>query len=143
VKLELPNFNNFEIEDCELVSLQFENENKDILMKFTCPVIGWRWKRHFFKGLRAVFFPKSEYLAYEVEIRFLNVSELNGSYVDSVDKTISANLFEHGFLIMSDMRFFQITLDCARLYIEFDEGSIGFEFNDCIQREAPIDSLVN
>lgn len=67
--MELPDFDRFEIEDCELISLGLENEGRDAVMKWTCPVRGWRWKRRVFKGLRAVFFPQSEFLAYAVELR--------------------------------------------------------------------------
>lgn len=136
--MELPDFSNFEIEDCELTYLQLETGGKDIHMKFKCPVNGWRWKRHFFKGLRAHIFPQSVFLDCEVELRFLDTSQFNGSYIDSTSKALSPNLFEHGFLILSDWRFFQTASGRARAYMEFDEGHIEFEFGDCIQREISI-----
>ncbi len=136
--MELPDFSNFEIEDCELISLQLETGGKDIHMKFKCPVSGWRWKRHLFKGIRPLIFPQSFFLDYEVELRFLDITQFNGSYVDSTTKAVSSNLFEHGFLILSDFRFFRTASGRARAYMEFDDGNIEFEFGDCIQREIGI-----
>ena len=136
--MELPDFSNFEIEDCELISLQLETGGKDIRMKFKCPVSGWRWKRHLFKGFRALIFPRSVFLDYEVELRFLDITQINGSYVDSTTKAVPPNLLEHGSLILSYFRFFQTASGRARAYMEFDEGNIEFEFGDCIQREISI-----
>ncbi|MCH8622549.1 hypothetical protein [Undibacterium sp. TS12] len=140
--MELPDFDRFEIEDCELISLGLENEGRDVVMKWTCPVRGWRWKRRVFKGLRAVFFPQSEFLAYAVELRFLAVSGLGGSYVDTVHKTVSPALFVHGSPILSELRCVQLASGGARLHVELDEGTIGFEFADCIQREISMDEHV-
>ncbi|MFZ3000383.1 MAG: hypothetical protein WA071_08630 [Undibacterium umbellatum] len=133
--MELPDFSNFEIEDCELTSFQIETGGKDIHMKFKCPVSGWRWKRYLFEELGALIFPRSVFLDYEVELRFLDTSQFNGSYIDPRTKAVSPNLFEHGFLILADFRFFQTASGRARAYMEFDEGNIEFEFGDCIQRE--------
>jgi hypothetical protein len=135
--MQFPDFSSFELENSELLSLK-ATENT-LLMEFSCPVLGWRWKSKLFRWFNFLNSNKNMYFAdleYQVELKFIGVESMSGTLIDEAVGSISESCFANGSPVLNDVRFVKTSKELGIAFFEFDEGTLEISFRDCIQRQV-------
>ncbi|MES2323995.1 MAG: hypothetical protein V4633_17190 [Pseudomonadota bacterium] len=131
--MNLPNFDNFDIEYSELSSC--ERIDGNLRLKFDCPVVGWRWKKRIARLMRLVmrkqeFYP---FLEFQVELTFFGIEKMACSFLNEVDGNLDAKIFANGLPVLSNVFCHRISAESGLAQFEFDEGTMKIIFADCIQ----------
>ena len=133
----------YELEDSELLAVDWRKEVKEIELKLRCPVAGWQYREKWNKFLRSlglgalVSNPCIEYVAY---LTFLGVTEVRETLLSKghallhrapSDKTWMQSFIFH----IEDIRIVRLGAGLFRFYLRTEDLELDFNFVDCIARE--------
>ena len=123
--MQLPNFDDVDLEYSELNALLIDTENSRIVMTMNCPIAGWWWRKSLPDALRE-FLLKTPELSAKITLTFLDAQAIRTDLPD----------FDDGYLDPSDLRFFKLASGRGGAYLEFEDGGrLEFDFADCVQSE--------
>ena len=138
----------YELEDSELLAVEWRKEVKEIELKLRCPVAGWPYREGWNKFLRSLglkalirnFF--SEYL---VQLAFLGVSEVRETLLSQgytvLGRDPSDKTWMQSFMFrINDIRIVSVGADLFRFYLRAEELQLDFNFVDCMHYEVGSES---
>jgi hypothetical protein len=145
---EALDLSSYELEDSELLAVNWREEVKEIELKLRCPVAGWQFKEKRNKLLRSIRLdalvsrPCVEYLVY---LTFLGVDEVRETLLSQghalLDREPTDETWMQSFIFhLEDIRIVRVGADLFRFYLRTEGLELDFNFVDCIHREECVDS---
>lgn len=133
----------YDLEDSELLAVDWRKELKEIEMKLRCPVAGWQFREKQNKFLRSVNLgalvsnPCVEYLVY---LTFLGVTEVRETLLSQghtlLDREPADKTWMQSFIFHIDViRIVKLDADLFRFYFRTEGLELDFNFVDCLARE--------
>ena len=139
--------NSYDLEDSELLAVDWRKELNEIELKLRCPVFGWQYREKKNKLLRFLSLgalisnPCLEYLVY---LTFVGVTDVREALLsqghalldrEPVDKTwMQSFIFR-----IDDIRIVRAGADLFRFYLHTEDLKLDFTFADCISLEECVE----
>jgi len=135
----------FDLEYSELTGCVMSPDRSEIELILCCAVKGWHWRSVVDKlfrkiGLYQHVLPSP--VEFDVSLRMIDVSSPKG-LVSEWNPGPQAQLFEQGANDIADFRAINLLNGRFRLFLEIDNGTIEFEYAECIQRQKGRQSPLN
>ena len=137
----------YELEDSELLAVEWRKEIKEIALKLRCPVAGWQYREKWNKFLRSLRLgdfvknPCIEYLAY---LTFLGVTEVRETLLSQghvlLDREPADKTWMQSFIFdIEGVRVVRLGADLFRFYLRTEGLELDFNFVDCIALEKCVE----
>jgi hypothetical protein len=140
---EALDLSSYELEDSELLAVDWRNELREIELKLRCPVAGWQFREKGNRLLRSLSLgalvskPCVEYLVY---LTFLGITEVRETLLSQgyalLDRELADKTWMQSFIFhIDEIRIVHAGADHFRFYLRTEGLELDFNFVDCIFRE--------
>lgn len=138
----------YDLEYCELLSVESRKEVNEIDLKLRCPVAGWVFKEkrnQFFRSLGLDALLSQTCVEYIVSLNFLGVTDVIESLISQghavIGRAPSDTTWMQSFIFeIEEIRIVKVKSGVFRFYLRSEGLQLDFNFTDCLAREKCVET---
>ena len=135
-------FSSYEIDDSELLAVDWRPQIKEIELKLRLPVAGWQYREKWNKLLRSLRLGaliSDPCVEYVVDVIFIGVAEVRETFLSEghalLDREPNDTAWMQSFIFhIDEIRVVRLGAEVFRLYLRTEGLELDFNFIDCIAR---------